>query len=96
MSSKSNSADLDAMVMEWENCFMTTKLSLVQERVLNVIERPKRMEDFRQFWSKKYGRELSMGETEEIQGNLTAYFRLLAQWDVEDKARMGEDVRTEV
>lgn len=60
---------------------MTTKLLMVQERVLSAMERPKRMEDFCQFWSKKYGREVSMDETEEIQRNLTAFFSLLAEWD---------------
>lgn len=66
---------------------MTTKLSMAQERVLRVIERPKQMEDFRQFWSKKYGREISTEETGEIQRNLAVFFRLLAEWDAEDKTQ---------
>jgi len=44
-------------------------------------------EKSRRFWSKKYGRELSMGEIDEIYRNLTGYFNLLLRWKHEDDAK---------
>ena len=39
-----------------------------------------------QYWSKRYGRDLALGDAVEIQKNLAAYFKILAEWDAEDKA----------
>lgn len=67
---------------------MGAKLSDVQERILERMARPseKVLEDSRQFWSKRYGRELTGGDAAEIHNNLAAYFKILAHWDAEDKA----------
>ena len=33
------------------------------------------------FWSKKYGREISIEETKEIIDNITSFFEILLEWD---------------
>lgn len=42
------------------------------------------------FWSKKYGREVSEGEVEEIDRNLLGFFKLLLKWSQEDKKRQSK------
>lgn len=37
------------------------------------------------FWSEKYGRELSIEETKEIIHNLTGYFKVLIDWNSQNK-----------
>lgn len=66
---------------------MGPKLCDVKERILERMAHPseKSLENSRQYWSKRYGRELTSGEAAEIHGNLAAYFRILAEWDAQVK-----------
>ena len=73
---------------------MGPKLSDAKERILERMAHPseKSLENSRQYWSKRYGRELTSGDAAEIHNNLAAYFKILAEWDAEDKAnRLGKE-----
>lgn len=40
-----------------------------------------------EFWSKRYRREVTENEVEEIQRNLTAYFSILAEWKRDEDSK---------
>ena len=38
-----------------------------------------------EFWSKKYRREITVDESDEIERNLLAYFEILRRWSTDGK-----------
>lgn len=50
-------------------------------------------EEWRAHWSKKYGRELSEAELEDIYRNFVGFFQILWEWRCEDKAKAAEQAK---
>jgi len=44
-----------------------------------------KLEEDRQFWSRNYGREVSIAEVEEIRTNLLGFARTLINWEIRKK-----------
>ncbi len=49
------------------------------------------LEENRQYWSKQYGKELSLEEVQEINDNLCNFFELLMKWDEAEKSKQSTE-----